>query len=114
MTTIDLRPVRPGWTVHFTCGGSAAISSILRNPNGNSFEIVFDGDTSNYTFLSGACARSQQLNIVRVNPPPMTEAQMREALAEIARIAKFVDVQCYTGTVQDKIREILALAEGKS
>jgi hypothetical protein len=46
--------------------------------------------------------------------PPMTEAQMREALAEIARIAGFIDTQCYTGTVQEKIHEILALAEGKS
>ena len=80
MTTIDLRPVRQGWTVHFTCGGSAAISSILRNPNGNSFEIVFDGDTSNYTFLSGACIRSAQLSIVRLDPPPMRDVQMRDAL----------------------------------
>ena len=114
MTPIDLRRAGPGWTVHFRCGGQATIT--FRLIKGDARLGFGDGGCELWWNLNGrfALMGEHPLDIIAIDLPPMTEAQMRESLAEIAVIADFIDTQCYTGTVQEKIREILALAKGKS
>ena len=115
MTPIDLRRAGPGWTVHFRCGGQARIGDRL---TGGLFIFTFEDFCADATFSyhadgSFSGVPPHPLDIIALDPPPMTEAQMREALAEIAVVARRVKDCTGWSTISENIDAIVALAEGK-
>jgi hypothetical protein len=125
MTPIDLRRAGPGWTVHFRCGGTAVVEQVVTHTSirltfvgghGAAFGYADDGILRNAVYPN-------LLDIVAIEPPPRTEAQMREALAEIAKegseMARLIPAQSPIPPVTGikllaQAMKILALAEGKS
>ena len=124
MTPIDLRRAGPGWTVHFRCGGTAVVEEMMNHPP---ICLTFVGCYETRFFYAengnqhkAACP--SLLDIVAFEPPPRTEAQMREVLAEIAKegseMARLIPAQSPIPPVTGikllaQAMKILALAEGK-
>jgi hypothetical protein len=127
MTTapIDLRRAGPGWTVHFRCGGTAVVQEVVtRTPARLTFVGFSHGAAFGYADdgIQFYAVYPNPLDIVAIEPPPRTEAQMREALAEIAKegseMARLIPAQSpippETGIkLLAQAMKILALAEGK-
>ena len=110
MTPIDLRRAGPGWTVHFRCGGQAIVEKCLSHGI-LSFKGFCRGATFSYALDGSYLGTVHPLDIIGLDPPPMTEAQTREALAEIAKLAGQENNTLISGAT---LRRILVLAEGKS
>ena len=115
--TIDLRRAGPGWTVRTHAGATLVISSVVTYDDVVS--VYYRGYDRAYDYCLDGSARYHRsptpMTIIALDPPPMTEAQMREALAEIARITRDLD-QNYafiTVAARTKVQNVLALAEGK-
>ena len=111
-SAIDLRRAGPGWTVHFRCGGQATVEKCLAHGI-LSFKGFCRGATFSYALDGSYLGTVHPLDIIALDPPPMTEAQMRDALAEIAVVARRVKDCTGWSTISENIDAIVALAEGK-